>query len=80
MIRDRQAVALGRLQQILARNAEPVEFDPLVIQALQCEKPVRDEPKLVVLVVGQVDNQHRRPIVDPAHQPDRAARHDVGNE
>ena len=80
VISDRQPVALRRLEQVLARDSETVEFDPVVMQPLQREKPVLNELELVVLVVRQVDDQHGRLLVDPAYEPDRAAWHDVGDE
>ena len=46
----------------------------------QREQAVFDELEVLVLVIGQVDDQDRRPLVDQAHQPDRPAGNGVGDE
>ena len=58
VIGDRQAVALRRAEQVLARDAEVVELQPVVVQVPQREQAVADDLEVLVLVVGQVDDQH----------------------
>ncbi len=80
MIGDRQPVALSGLEQVLARHAEIAESQAVVVQVTQREQAVGHELEMLVLVIGQVDDQHRGALVDQAHQADRPAGDGVGDE
>ncbi len=61
-------------------HAQTVELEPVVLEVLEGEQAVSNEFELVVLVVGQIDDQDRRPALDPAYEADSAAGHGVGDE
>ena len=80
VVGDRQPVAARRREQVLRRHAEVAKDDAAVVRVLQCPQPVFAELEVLVLLRRQLDDQHGRLAFDQAHQPDRAARHDVGDE
>ncbi len=80
MIGDRQPVPLRRLEQVLAGHAEIVELQPVIVQVPQGQQAILDDLEVLVLVIGQVDDEDRRPILDQADQSDRTTGHGVGDE
>ena len=80
MIGDGQPVALCRPEQVLARHAEVAEPQPVIVQVPQREQAVGDDLEVLVLVVGQVDDQDGGPLLDQADQADRPAGDGVGDE
>ncbi len=80
MVGDRQPVAARRREQVLGRHAEVAEDDAVVVRVLERLQAVLAELEVLVLFARQFDDQHGRLAVDQAHQADRAAGHDVGDE
>ena len=80
VIGNRQAIAPRRRQQVLRRHAQVLEDDALVVRMLQRPQAVLAQLELLVLLLGQIDDEHRGTLVDQAHQTDRAAGHDVGDK
>ena len=80
MIGDRQPVPLRRLEQVLARHAEVVEPQPVIVQMPQGQQSILHDLEVLVLVIGQVDDQDGGPVLDQADQADRPAGHGVSDE
>ena len=80
MIGNRQTVAALGLQQVFDRNLEILENDAAIVRPLDGIQAVLLELEVFVLLLGKIDHQHCRPVLDQAHQADRAAGHHVGDE
>src|SRR5262249_33175495 len=80
VVGNRQAVTLLGNQQVLRRHAQVLEDDALVVGVLERPQAVLPKLEVLVLLIGQIDNQHRRTLVDQAHQAHGATGNDVGDE
>ena len=62
VVGDRQPVAPLRNEQVLRRHAEIVEDDALVVGVLERVQAVLAKLKVLVLLLRQIDDQHRRAL------------------
>ena len=73
----RRAAACSRFS---AGTRKFLKMMPWLYVCLSAYRPYLRSWNCSFSCVRQIDDQHRRPLVDQAHQADRAAGHDVGDE
>jgi hypothetical protein len=80
VIGDRQPAAARRLQQVLRRDFEVLEDDAPIVRVLERVQAVLHQLEVLVFFRRQIDDEHRRLVLDETNQANRAPRHDIGDE